>query len=381
MPQAEYTPFAYGLSDEQEARAMRLHHDAVIIDMLWQGPISTLNYPDWLAARFEGASGPAMRTVSGAIVAPVVASARGACPEFKEAWLASGVTGGNRQLVPQPAEALIYSMAFHQRHFDSQDWMIKALTAEDFRTAKAEGKAAGYLSTQEGPGPTVEFIEQLHALGMRMIQLTYNSLTPVGAGCTERIDAGISHFGQRCIEKMNELGIIVDTGHCGRNTTLDACSISSRPVVASHTAVGSLCPHDRCKSNEEFEAIAATGGVIGLMTVPFMLHESGRADMNVFLDHVDSLRDLVGVEHVGIGTDWPLSVPEALMREHFLALTEDVGFREEHGIEPLATVDGFATYLDYPNITRGLVSRGYSDEEIKSVLGGNFLRVFEAVCG
>ncbi len=381
MPETQYQPFDYGLSATEEERALRLHQDSVIVDMLWQGPITTRNYPDYLITRLEQFDGPATHAVYGALLAPATASANGQCPEFEAAWQASGVTGGNRQLVPEPAEALIASMALHQKHFDHQDWMIKAVTAADFRRAKTEGKAAGYLSTQNGPGPNLAFIEHLHGLGMRMIQLTYNTLSPVGAGCTELTDAGVSHFGRQCIEKMNELGIIVDTGHCGRQTTLDACLYSSQPVVASHTAVAALCEHDRCKSREEFEAIAETGGIIGVMAVPFMLHPSGQADMNVFLDHVDHLCALVGSAHVGLGTDWPLAVPEFLLKEHFLALTADLGFREEHRIEPLATVDGFSSYLDFPNITRGLVSRGYSDAEVAGILGGNFLRVFEAVCG
>jgi membrane dipeptidase len=214
-----------------------------------------------------------------------------------------------------------------------------------------------------------------------MIQLTYNSQTKVGAGCTERTDAGISWYGKHCIEKMNELGIIVDTGHCGRQTTIDACTLSSKPVVASHTAVAAICPHDRGKSDQEFKAVAKTGGVIGLAMVPFFLNVSGRADMNDFLNHVDYLRALVGVPHIGIGTDWPLAVPARIMRENFIALTASLGFREEHNIKPMATVTGFDTYFDFPNIARGLVARGYRDDDIIAILGGNFLRVFEEVCG
>ena len=384
MQSAFYKPFDYGLSQEQETRASALHAESVIVDMLWQGPITTLNFPEPLAEALnqQAAAGKsASEIVLGAMMTPAILSAKGQCPEYKEAWLASGVTGGNRQLVPEPVEHMLAGIALHQQHFDTQDWMIKALVADDFRRAKAEGKAAGYLSTQNGPGPTLESIETAHALGMRMIQLTYNALSPVGAGCTERTDAGVSHFGKQCIEKMNALGILVDTGHCGKQTTLDACALSSQPVVASHTVVGSLFPHDRAKSDEEIQAIAKTGGVVGLMTVPFFLTESGKADMNDFLDHVDYVRDLVGAQHIGIGTDWPLSIPKAIMEEYMLLMTAEVGFREEHNIEPLATVDGFASYLDYPNITRGLVSRGYSDADIRGILGENFLRVFEQVCG
>jgi membrane dipeptidase len=214
-----------------------------------------------------------------------------------------------------------------------------------------------------------------------MVQLSYNSQTTIAAGCTDRTDAGVSNFGRAAIELMNSLGIIVDTGHCGKQTTLDACELSSQPVVASHTAVESVTAHDRCKSDEELKALAATGGVIGIVTVPFFLRETPGADMNDFLDHVDYAAKLVGPEHVAIGTDWPMQLPTWIMEELFTPLVAEIGFREEHRIDPLASVGGFSDYLDFPNITRGLVSRGYSDEEIVGILGGNFLRVFEQICG
>jgi len=378
-----YRPFDFGLTSAQEERAAKLHREAIIIDMLFQGPLTTLNYPEFLTAKIENAVAeglPRAESVNAALAEPSFAAARGELPEFREAWFASGITGGNRQVSVEP-HLIARGYGLAQAQFDHLDWMIKALKAEDFRRAKAEGKVAGYVSTQGGPGETVAFIEECYNLGLRMIQLTYNSLTRVGAGCTERTDAGISWYGKQCIEKMNALGIIVDTGHCGRQTTLDACALSTKPVVASHTAVDAICPHDRCKSDEEFKAIAESGGVIGVAMVPFFLNPSGKADMNDFLDHVDYLRKLVGVKHVGIGTDWPLSVPARIMEENFTVLAASLGFRQEHRIDPMETVRGFDTYLDFPNIARGLVARDYRDEDITAILGGNFLRVFEEVCG
>lgn len=378
-----YQPFDFGLTSEQEARAAKLHAEAIIIDMLYQGPLSTLNYPQRLEQKMERAIANGLtagESVLLAMVEPAAAAARGELPEFREAWLTSGVTGGNREVEPD-TQWLTRSYGIVQSHFDRCDWMIKALKAEDFRRAKAAGKAAGYVSTQSGPGDSLQLIEDCYGLGLRMIQLTFNSQTRVGGGCTERTDVGVSWYGKQCIEKMNELGIIVDTAHCGRRTTLDACALSSKPVVASHTAVAAICPHARCKSDEELKALAATGGVIGLVTVPFFLNSSGNADMNDFLNHIEYLEDLVGVAHVGVGSDWPLAVPERIMRDNFNILAGSLGFRPEHNIQPLARTQGFDTYLDFPNITRGLVSRGYSDSDIKGILGGNFLRVFEQVCG
>ena len=378
-----YNAYPFHLTPDEEARSKALHDESIIIDLLYQGPLTTLNYPTEIADKAEAMvenGTPAMQAVLFAMYEPSAAAARGELAAFGEAWLASGVTGGNRQILQEPAEFAWMSYSIAQAQFDRCEWMIKALKAEDFRRAKAHGKAAGYVSTQQGPGAKLEDIENGYRLGLRMIQLTYNSLTSVGAGCTERTDAGVSLYGQKCIEKMNELGIIVDTGHCGRQTTLDACALSSQPVVASHTAVNALRAHDRCKSDEEIRAIAETGGVVGIATVPFFL-AAGEATIEDFLNHIDYVKQLVGGEHWGIGSDCPLAVPAKLMESSMLAMTADLGFRKEHKIEPLATITGFETYLDFPNITRGLVSRGYSDEEVKAVLGGNVLRVFEAVCG
>jgi membrane dipeptidase len=176
--------------------------------------------------------------------------------------------------------------------------------------------------------------------------------------------------------------VIVDTSHSGRRTTLDAFAISRAPVVATHTAAAALYECHRAKSDEELRALAATGGVIGIVCVPFFL--AGRsADLTIelVLDHIDYVAELVGVEHVGIGTDWPIALPYDLQRRMFVPFLGEIGFREEHGVDVAATVDGFRDYRDLVNITRGLVSRGYSDGEIRAVLGENFLRVFEAVVG
>jgi membrane dipeptidase len=214
-----------------------------------------------------------------------------------------------------------------------------------------------------------------------MCQLTYNSLTTVGAGCTERTDAGLSSFGVASVKAMNELGIIVDTGHSGRQTTLDACEVSEAPVVASHTAAQGVFAHARGKSDDELRAIAATGGVVGIVTVPSFVAAGPDVSIDSTLDHIEYVAELAGVRHVCLGTDWPLPVPEWILTEIIQPIFADTGFRPEHGLVATQRMNGFQDYRDFPNITRGLVARGWSDEDIAKVLGENFLRVMEAVCG
>jgi membrane dipeptidase len=266
--------------------------------------------------------------------------------------------------------------------FDRFPWLIKALSAGDIRRAKREGKRAGYISNQNlgDLGGNIDLLEPLHTAGMRMIQLTYNQMNGIGAGCTERTDAGVSHLGVRAIERMNALGIIVDTGHCGRQTTLDACALSEKPVVASHTSAAAVYPVDRAKSDEELRALAASGGVIGVYAVPFFLAPGEGATVEAMLDHIDYIANLAGWKHVGVGTDWPLAASRAAVRHLDIGAAE-VGFRTEHNLDSATNLIGFDDYRDFPNITRGLVKRGYDDEQIKGILGENFVRVFEEACG
>lgn len=214
-------------------------------------------------------------------------------------------------------------------------WVGKALRADDIRRAKAEGRHAAWLNTQLA----------------------------------------------RAIGLMNELGIIVDTGHCGRQTTLDACALSKKPVVASHTAARGVFDCDRGKSDEEMRRLADTGGVIGLVTNPQFLGPGRDVDMWTWLDHVDYIVNLVGWQHAAIGTDWPMPLPKSALQKAHARFVEESGWPVSDATIFTNNLVGFDDYRDLPNITRGLVKKGYSDEQIKGILGENFLRVFQEVCG
>jgi membrane dipeptidase len=257
-----------------------------------------------------------------------------------------------------------------------------ATTIAEIRQAKADGVLAVYGNCQPTYGlPTeLDAIDRAYAKGLRSLMLTYNRMDRVGVGCTERVDAGLSNFGVEVVGRCNQLGVIVDTSHCGRLTTLDACKVSKTPVTANHASAGGLYPHARGKSDAELDALAASGGVVGVVAVPFFL-AAGRPTVEAMLDHIDYIAARVGWRHAGIGTDWPLQAPEDLLVETVGGLLPEIGFRPEDGIDVRETLIGFSDYRDMPNLTRGLVKRGYEDEQIRGVLGENFLRVFEAVCG
>jgi membrane dipeptidase len=367
--------YDFGLGTEEEARAQRLHQKSIVIDMLFQGPCGYRTY-----ASLEGTAptGELWADYVASNQLPVRRALTGGFDDFYDCWAGSGITAGNRQVVMDD----VGLFASAQAQFDAFPWLVKALKAEDIRRAKREGRLAGYVSMQdtEGVDRKLNQLQAAYDFGARMIGLTYNMQNTVGGGCTEETDSGVSNFGSAVIARMDELGIIVDTAHSGRQTTLDACKLSERPVVASHTSAADLYEVDRGKSDEELRALAETGGVIGIVAIPAFLGPGLGVTIEAMLDHIDYVSGLVGWRHVGIGTDWPLQAGRETLEAVYMPLMMEMGFRPEHNLS-IANLIGFDDYRDCPNITRGLVSRGYDDEQIRGILGENFLRVFDEVCG
>ena len=271
MNQTEGVLFDFGLTQDEEARAQVLHDQSIIIDLLFQGPLSPSAIPDEISAKLAESCEPYKDDpfVYSRMPAKLIAkmAAGGEIPAFKDEWYQSGITAGNRELSITSPESIILSMAETQKQFDAFDWLIKAVSAGDIRIAKERNLKAGIITAQEteGLGKNLELLDALYDFGLRVLQLTYNTQNDVGAGCAEQSNAGVTNFGVTFIKRLNELGILVDTSHCGKQTTLDACHYSEQPVIATHTGVEAIFPHMRCKSDEEMKAIANTGGVIGLL--------------------------------------------------------------------------------------------------------------------
>lgn len=388
----QFGNFDFGLSQEEEQRARQLHSQAVIVDTLCQGPCGRRSFTPAMINRLQAEYDQhrnAQKAVLDTWSLPNRLAIEGDFPDLKKVWEGSGLTGASRQTIgfqsTPDADAYVETMpwfALQQAQFDRFDWLEKALTADDFGRAKQAGKRVGFLNTQNtlDLGTNIERLNQFHMFGMRMIQLTYNTVNFVGGGCMDRADCGVTSFGAEVIGRMDELGIIVDVSHCGEATTLDACRLSRNPVVISHTGARDLLDNARNKSADALKSVADTGGYVGIFCVPQFLTDAAEPTIEHFLDHLEYIADLIGVGHVGIGTDWPLQSPEWGM-DRLRDWLYGLGFSSSDGFEAPSTLRGFDDYRDLPNITRGLVSRGFSDQEIKGVLGENFLRVFRAVCG
>jgi membrane dipeptidase len=375
--------FDFGLSSAEEDRARRLHETSQVIDMLFQMPGGSAIFDDLPAGALDRAlegKTALWERYSTALHTPFDLALSGESHVVRDWCRQSGLTTVS---IGMPVTAI-----GAEAKEGSDDWILQqpwvrlATTLAEIRQAKADGVLAVYGNCQPTYGLPVDLdaIDRAHASGLRSLMLTYNRMDHVGVGCTERVDAGLSNYGVEVVERCNALGVIVDTSHCGRMTTLDACKVSSAPVTANHASASGVHAHARGKSDAELDAIAATGGVIGVVTVPFFL-AAGEPTIEAWLDHVDYIARRVGWRHVGIGTDWPLQAPRDLLEETVGGLLREIGFRPEDKIDVTQTLVGFSDYRDMPNITRGLVKRGYDDDQIRGILGENFLRVFQAVCG
>ncbi|MFB0563556.1 MAG: dipeptidase [Candidatus Lokiarchaeia archaeon] len=309
--------------------------------------------------------------------------------KYVDAWRESGVTCVSWTLGPIYEKPYSFDGVFHNYSFlahildNRRDFLVKVLKAEDVEKAFKEGKKGVILNFQslEHIGNNPDLLDLYYMMGFRIMQLTYNYRNLIGNGCTERGDGGLSNFGLTVIDRINQLGALVDVSHCGPQTSMDAAENSKDPVLATHTFSKKLYEHDRGKTDELLNAIAEKGGYIGVLAVPGFLTSKPKTTIDDWLDHVDYIVNLVGVDHVGIGTDfYGFSLPEplAVKISEFL---EVLGFRPEHRASFAQKVEGFENYVKFPNLIEGLVTRGYSEQEIKKIAGENFLRVFRKVVG
>jgi membrane dipeptidase len=376
--------FDFGLDPAQEARARRLHAESMVIDMLFQYPGGAAIFDELPEGALEAAvAGKTARweRYQAASNLPFDLAIAGKSHVVEDWWRQSGLSA---VAVGVPVSAIDMPAKDEDGApwADALPWVVRVTRLAEFRKAKADGVLAVYGNCQPSYGLPLdlEAIDRAYAGGLRSLMMTYNRMDHVGVGCTERVDAGLSRFGVEVVERCNKLGIIVDTSHCGRLTTLDACKTSSAPVTANHACAQGVLDHARGKSDEELDAIAATGGLIGVVAVPFFLAR-GHVTIEAMLDHIDYITARVGWRHVGIGTDWPMQSPIHLLQETVAGLLPEIGFRPEDNVDVTDTLAGFTDYRDFPNITRGLVKRGYTDEQVQGILGENFLRVFGEVCG
>ena len=248
---------------------------------------------------------------------------------------------------------------------------VQVGNADDIEAAKQQG-TVGFLPTLEhlAIGSELDRVDAFYGMGVRLAGLTYNRKNYIGDGQNERNDGGLSVFGIEVVDRMNQLGMAIDVSHASFRTAMDAIHFSQAPVTFSHNAAYTLRPTARTRNDEELSACAEKGGLIAITAVPNALSDDPKQDIDCVLDHYDYMVKLVGVDHVGIGTDTNIGDHVAFHRVMLGRDPEQL---------PAPYLDGLESPADGKNIIRGLIRRGYSDDEVKKLAGGNALQFFRRV--
>jgi membrane dipeptidase len=243
--------------------------------------------------------------------------------------------------------------------------LLRIGNAGDVLRAKREGKVGVVLGFQNADHfRTAEDVCRFHAMGQRISQLTYNAPNQLGAGCKSRRDTGLTEFGVEVVRKMNEIGMAVDLSHSSDCTCESAIEVARKPVLITHANCRKLNPgHPRCKPDSVIRAMAKNGGVMGITAIRGFVRCEEPTTLEDVLDHFDYVAKLVGVEHLGVGSD------------------NDLDGRDIKGARIRMDIRG----LDHPqriyDLTEGLIRRRYSNRNIGLVLGGNFLRALTEIWG
>jgi len=372
-------------------RGLEIHANSIVIDAYGFAPRSAIDGDIVKAAIEEGASNIEIRDMIENMEMTRCVSDPVERIEFISAWEAAGVTCilQNAGEEGQDIRKLIKRLAHFTYVTDMmRDFIQKAVIPDDIVAAKKQNKHCLYLSANGVPLPQdwvsveeeIRYIEVFFQLGIRMMHLTYNRRNMIGDGCGEPTDGGLSDFGRRVVKEMNRVGVIIDVSHCGWQTSLDAAKYSEKPIVASHTGCYSIHKHYRCKPDHVIEAIAKKGGYIGICCIPRFLG----GDIKRMLDHINYIAENFGVDHVAIGTDVAY-VSRNATREYEKLPKQP---KRRSPWESLWPPDEFETtpeqtlsmaWTNWPLFTVGLIQRGYSEEDVRKIIGGNVLRVAQSV--
>jgi len=365
----KYAPFDFGLSTDQEERALDLHHKSIVFDNL-----SPANFMDsYFKVVAEAGITVIQKTVDNVRNVDPTATIQG---------------------------------LFHWNNMlkRNQEYAIGPITRlDEIIQAKTQGKTAyiyGFQNTLAFGYNDIQWVQVFYDLGIRIVQLAHNWRNMVADGCGEGptprstrsgaprtgTDAGLSQYGEEVVDELNRLKMIVDVSHVGDRSSMEAIEWA-KIVVASHANARSVCDNRRNKTDECLQALAEKDGVIGVNALPSTVkwtkaEEGIRPTINDLLDHVDYMADLIGVDHIGVGFDhidlWP---PE---RQAGLVLDAPHLYENPYPMEGTTSgifpyPEGIDSEVQFLNFTRGLVARGYSDEEIPKILGLNWIRVYTKV--
>jgi membrane dipeptidase len=286
------------------------------------------------------------------------------------------------------AETTLRKLGQWHRLVRERDDLLLIQHANDVLKAKEEDKL-GIIFHFQGTEPiedSLDLVDAYKALGVGIIQLSYNVKNRVGDGCEERTDAGLSRFGLKLIERMNAARVIVDCSHTGFRTTMEAIEASELPPVFSHAGVRAVRNVPRNIVDEQIVAVARKNGLVGIVGFPPFVADKEKPSLEDYIAHIDYVVQKVGVDHVALGIDYftgqhPIMSDSEARSRYEGFLSDGRWSTQSYPPPPYYYPQGIEVPDTLHALTEGLIRHGYSEAEIRKILGENWLRVYRSVWG
>lgn len=243
---------------------------------------------------------------------------------------------------------------FYEEYNKNRDKMLLIKESKDLKRVIQNNLFGAILAIENGSAidGNLENIQKFYNRGVRIMGITWNPDNDLASGAKTENDLGLTDLGKKYIRELNKRNILVDVSHASEKTVYDVLDITNSPIIATHSCSKTLCNHPRNLTDDQIKKIAKTGGVIGVNLYDQFLKPGGNATIDDVIEHIDYMANLAGIDHIGIGTDF-----EAL--------------------EPNELPKGITGVRDLDNLFTRMSEKGFSDEEIAKVSGGNFVKCIE----
>ncbi|WP_227369409.1 dipeptidase [Halomonas sp. M20] len=271
---------------------------------------------------------------------------------------------------------------WNRRFEANSDLIMPVHEPADIQRAREAGKVGIFLGAQNCSPieDDIDMVAVMRRLGLLIMQLTYNNQSLLACGCYESKDSGITRFGRQVIKEMNRVGMVIDMSHSAERSTLEAIELSERPVIISHANPNAWHPAKRNKSDKVLKAIAESEGILGFSAYPFHLKDGPDCTLEAYCDMIAATADLMGIEHIGIGTDLCQGQPTSVlewMRNGRWSKEMDYGEGSQANAGWPRPLSWFRDNRDFPNLIEGLRQRGFDDGEIERIMGRNWIELLE----
>lgn len=325
---------------KQRETAERIHREALVVDTHCDTLMKITNKTSGLPVRRLGE-----RSEKGHIDLPRLIEGGVTCQTF-------AIYTGNKAIVPEATLRALQMVDIFYQEIRDNEGIVSVTKPEEIAAAKESRKVAGLLAL-EGAEPLmgdIGLLRVFYRLGVRMLSFAWNYRTPFADGLNaRRAESKLPALGVQALEEMDRLGMVFDVSHLSDSNFWDVADVMKGPFIASHSNCRGVCDHLRNLTDDMIEALAEHGGVMGMNFAPAFV-DKDRATVERVVDHIDHIVDMVGPDHVGLGSDF-----------------------DGIGSTPIGLED--ATKM--PNITLELVKREYPEDDIVKILGGNHLRIFK----